>query len=254
MKNLKLFTQELLIETASLFPELRVLKYLPSKNAVKEEWKGVFDTYTLTFLKEFWELVNNEEGPHSVLFSERISENKLSHEMFSLKQFAFNFIESSKRLDKTNEKYDFPGIYVSSDRHLGLSRSLLTKLNCHISKGNQMYILIFDYETLSHRKQKHNKYTNEELYDEIFHQIKMIDVLSSLTNKYTFVNSVKYIKYTDDDAYLRFHIELELDLDINLYKYDRRKVENFTSTAARKHEEIIFEKVKLELEKKGFQF
>jgi len=219
MKNLKLFTQQLLVETASLFPELRVLQYLPSKKSVQKEWQGEFDTYTRKFLKELWGLVNNKTGPYSNLFSKKLKSNKGLHIKFSLDDFVFNFVKSSRNIieDKYKYQHEMGEYYTSGNNDNLLYKTEYTRMNYQINmnRGDNTFIIFIDYEILTFMKNDFIDRKTDDLYEDIWKQINSINILSSLSTKYVYYNLVDGGRDSDDEPYIRFF----MNIDINIHNY-----------------------------------
>ena len=253
MKNLKLFTQELLVETASLFPELRVLKYLPSKKAVQKEWQGVFDTPTRKLLKELWELVNNT-GSYSDLFSKKLESNKNLHIKFTLDNFVFNFITSSRNIieDKYKYQHEMGEYYTSGSKQNPLYETKYTEMNYQINIKDNKFIIFIDYEIRTFMQNDFTDRVTDDLYEDVWKQINSINILSNLLTKSVYYSLVDGGMDSDDEPYIRFF----MDLDVTIPEYEDEDEEPLCwgMSKAVRYKNIIAKKIKIELENGGFQF
>ena len=225
--NLNSFVKQLLVQNMSFFPELAIIKYLPSRKSVQKEWGDNFDTNTKKLLKDLWELVNNKNGEYFDLFSKYLLENKKHEKVFSLKEFhlsLINIVDSVIENDNYSEG-DFYMGHSSKEYYLSSETTQLSFTINKISDGNfnfeVKYKIILPETDFILPILVDKMLDNELVFNELLIQINTINCLSSLTSKINYYpyhadwkygilsNRVERVYY----PYLSFFIDFDIDID-----------------------------------------
>lgn len=256
--NLNDFTKHLLVHTMSFFPELAILKYLQSRNAVQKEWGDNFDTNTKKILKDLWELVNNKNGEYYDLFSKKLVENKSKERKFSLKELYLSIIPLSEGIIE-NKNYSHGKYYMGHTNKENYLSSGNTEISFNIKKVSEgkfnfelkYKIILPEVDGVTTYPTADQVEYSDFVYENLLTLLNTINCLSSLTDKINqsasdtdWVNLI-VTRYVEEvyHPYLSFFIDFDINIDKMREDNDDEFVDCKKFGALRKYEKKVYDEI-----------